>query len=413
MSRIELTVRELATRLLTRIRTRAPLLAAVLALAMLAAERGTLVHPLFAIESEPFTSFALVESWTGTFSLSGSGNGSGPGLNVTWQVSQSANGSVVLNQRQPPHPSGTEIAWRGPQTGSASVSDSYTHSTNCAGRADGAGSIAAPDLYPTLPQLVVFTNGTYLFVPGNLTVEAVLSFSGPCGGETQTHRIMWGPAGTRFQGPLPASGLVLSGSRQFRDVVPVFGYTPAEGAEIDWTFSWNLQPAASCTFSVAPTSRNHTASAGTGSIAVTASASTCPWTSTSTLPWVTITSGSGTGSGTATYAVAANTSTSPRTGTITVAGQTFTVSQDGATSSCTYSISPTTNQSFGAVGGMSSISVTPSAPLCTWTAFADQPWLTVNPASGVGPGTVTLTAAATTSVAVRTATATSPARPYR
>src|SRR5207244_2543834 len=85
------------------------------------------------------------------------------------------------------------------------------------------------------------------------------------------------------------------------------------------------------TFSINQTAQNFSASGGTGSVSVTASAS-CPWTAQSNAPsFITITSGaSGTGNGTVNYSVTANTSTSQRSGTMTIAGQTFTVMQDAA-----------------------------------------------------------------------------------
>ena len=85
-----------------------------------------------------------------------------------------------------------------------------------------------------------------------------------------------------------------------------------------------------CTFSISPTSQSFGSTGGSGSIAVTASGSTCAWSTANALSWVTITAGSGTGSGNATYTVASNPSTSPRDGTFTVAGNTFTVNQAGA-----------------------------------------------------------------------------------
>jgi formylglycine-generating enzyme required for sulfatase activity len=86
------------------------------------------------------------------------------------------------------------------------------------------------------------------------------------------------------------------------------------------------QAAATCIFSIDPTSRSHGAATGTGTVAVTAAAG-CEWAATSNDAWITITGGvSGSGAGTVTYGVTANT-TPPRSGTVTVAGQPFTVTQ--------------------------------------------------------------------------------------
>lgn len=84
-----------------------------------------------------------------------------------------------------------------------------------------------------------------------------------------------------------------------------------------------------CTYSISPTSQTFTSAANTGSVAVTASASSCAWSATSSVSWAAITSASGLGSSTVTFSVAANTGAA-RTGYLTVAGQTFTVTQSGA-----------------------------------------------------------------------------------
>jgi hypothetical protein len=86
----------------------------------------------------------------------------------------------------------------------------------------------------------------------------------------------------------------------------------------------------SCTYSISPSTRNHEAAGGTGSIGVTASEG-CTWTASSDASWITITSGSsGSGSGTVAYLVSPNPAPSPRSGTITAAGYQFTVDQEAA-----------------------------------------------------------------------------------
>jgi len=70
---------------------------------------------------------------------------------------------------------------------------------------------------------------------------------------------------------------------------------------------------------------------------------------------------------------------------VTIAGRTYTVRQD---SGCNITINPT-SQSVGAAGGTTSFGVV--APNgCTWTAKADDPWISVqgSSASGNGNGTV-------------------------
>jgi hypothetical protein len=73
----------------------------------------------------------------------------------------------------------------------------------------------------------------------------------------------------------------------------------------------------------------NSATAGGGSVNVTATAGTA-WTAVSNHGWITIISGqSGSGNGTVNFSVAANPGTTARVGTITVGGQTFTVTQAG------------------------------------------------------------------------------------
>jgi uncharacterized protein (TIGR03437 family) len=159
-----------------------------------------------------------------------------------------------------------------------------------------------------------------------------------------------------------------------------------------------------CSYTIAPASRSFTATAATGSVAVTADTG-CTWTAGSSASWITITSGSsGSGSGTVEYSVAANTGTSSRTGTLTIAGQTFTATQ-AAGSTCSYAIVPT-SASAPAGGTTGSVTVT-AASGCTWTAASTASWITITSgASGSGNGTVSYTVAASSSANPLTGTLT-------
>jgi len=159
-----------------------------------------------------------------------------------------------------------------------------------------------------------------------------------------------------------------------------------------------------CSYTIVPASRSFTATAATGSVAVTADTG-CTWTAGSSASWITITSGSsGSGSGTVEYSVAANTGTSSRTGTLTIAGQTFTATQ-AAGSTCSYAIAPT-SASAPAGGTTGSVTVT-AASGCTWTAASNASWITITSgASGSGNGTVSYTVAASSSANPLTGTLT-------
>jgi C1A family cysteine protease len=88
-------------------------------------------------------------------------------------------------------------------------------------------------------------------------------------------------------------------------------------------------PAATCSYTVAPTSGTFASAGGSGTASVTAGTG-CSWTAKSNVSWLKITAGAqGTGPGNVSYTASRNTSKNSRTGTMTIAGQTFTVTQSG------------------------------------------------------------------------------------
>jgi len=90
-----------------------------------------------------------------------------------------------------------------------------------------------------------------------------------------------------------------------------------------------LAAPAACVYTLAGTGTNFIASAGGGSVGLTAGVG-CGWTATSSTNWVYTTS-SGTGNGIVSYTFDANTTSLARSGTITVQGQTFTITQAAPT----------------------------------------------------------------------------------
>ncbi|MBF0317838.1 MAG: DUF1566 domain-containing protein [Nitrospirae bacterium] len=163
------------------------------------------------------------------------------------------------------------------------------------------------------------------------------------------------------------------------------------------------QDGTGCSYSLTPTGKQFTSSAGSDSVNVTTS-SGCTWSAAGNDGWIVVTSGSsGSGSGSVAYSVAANTTVSQRTGTMTIAGQTFTVTQDGI--SCTYSLSPT-SKTFTSSGGSDSVSLTTSTG-CTWGASSNVGWITLNSGSyNTGSGSVGYSVSANTGTAQRTGTIT-------
>jgi len=97
----------------------------------------------------------------------------------------------------------------------------------------------------------------------------------------------------------------------------------------DKSFTISQSGASSCTYSISPSSRSHSATGGSATVSVTCGGG-CSWGASSNKSWITVSGGSsGSGNGTVSYSVGTNSGSSSRTGTITIAGKTFTVSQSG------------------------------------------------------------------------------------
>jgi hypothetical protein len=149
-----------------------------------------------------------------------------------------------------------------------------------------------------------------------------------------------------------------------------------------------MQPAVSCSYTIAPTSQAFADGGGTGSVTVTAGAS-CEWSVTKDASWISITSDTnGTGSGTVRFSVGSN-SGPARSATLRIAGRTFTVTQ---AATCSFAIAPR-NQSIATGGGTGTVAVN-AANGCSWNATVNANWLTITSAtSGSGNGSITFSAA--------------------
>jgi len=77
---------------------------------------------------------------------------------------------------------------------------------------------------------------------------------------------------------------------------------------------------------------------------------------------------------------------------------------------CTYAISPTSH-TFEHAGGSLPVTVS-TPPGCAWAAMSPCDWVTLNPTSGIGPGTVTVTAAPFLGIGQRTCTLTLAGREF-
>jgi hypothetical protein len=165
-----------------------------------------------------------------------------------------------------------------------------------------------------------------------------------------------------------------------------------------------VQAAASCQFSLAPSSQTIAAAGGSSTIAVTATPG-CTWSVTGLPSWITVTSGtSGNGNGTVILSVAVNPAGMSRTAVLTVAGQTLTMTQQAG--GCSYSLDRA-SQTISAAGGAGTPIAITATPGCAWTATSSVTWITgVTPASGTGNGTVNFLVAANPNGTPRTGTLT-------
>jgi len=84
-----------------------------------------------------------------------------------------------------------------------------------------------------------------------------------------------------------------------------------------------------CAYSLTPSSRTHSPSAGVSNVAVTATAG-CSWVASANVSWIGVFAGQGSGNGEVQYSLDTNTATVARSGRITVAGKVFTLTQQGA-----------------------------------------------------------------------------------
>jgi hypothetical protein len=159
------------------------------------------------------------------------------------------------------------------------------------------------------------------------------------------------------------------------------------------------QNAATCNFTISPSTQSVAAGGATGSTTVTTTAG-CAWTAASNVTWITLTGeDEGSGSGPVTFTVAPSTSSSARTGTLSIAGRTFTVTQ--AANTCNFMLTPSSRTMTGTGGtGMISVSTTSG---CNWTAATTQSWISVN-ASGTTAGQANYTVQPNTTGSTRTGT---------
>ena len=148
-----------------------------------------------------------------------------------------------------------------------------------------------------------------------------------------------------------------------------------------------------CVVSIAAPNSTVPAAGGVGRVTV-ATDRECAWTATSDAGWLSITSAaSGQGEGFVDFRAAANPDPVARRAALTLNEQRAEVSQAGADCVVTLSAAGAT---IALAGGSGTIGVVASSPLCTWTASADVPWISISSATGKGSASVPFTVSATT-----------------
>jgi hypothetical protein len=174
------------------------------------------------------------------------------------------------------------------------------------------------------------------------------------------------------------------------------------GGSASHSVTQQAQPAATCSYTLQPTSQDHPFGGGPGSFTVTTQPN-CAWTASSNQGWAPTTS-SGTGNGSVSYTVQAN-SGGARQATITVSGGGGSAShgvtqQPQPTPACTYSVS-SGSQSFPANGGSGQFDVN-TQPNCNWSAQAGDPsWVNISSGSGSGSQRVTYSVSTNSSTSSR------------
>ncbi len=181
-----------------------------------------------------------------------------------------------------------------------------------------------------------------------------------------------------------------SGSYTWTRTVNVTGLAFATPAEP------NPPTAADTGLTISPLTRNMAIAGGSSAITTSGNA----WTASASDPWITLNATSGTAGRPVAYRVAANDQIGSRTGYVYVNGHVHTIIQAGASAG----VSPT-SVAQGPEGGAGEVAVEVDGA-ATWTVRPNNDWITVEPTSGAGSGTVAYQVAPYNEVATRSGTLT-------
>src|SRR5688572_25719149 len=138
-----------------------------------------------------------------------------------------------------------------------------------------------------------------------------------------------------------------------------------------------------CGVSVSGSGAPAPAGGGSGALTVTTERE-CAWSARSESSWISLGRAEGQGPATLTYSILPNPNGTLRRGNVAVGDQRVELSQEPA--ACRYEVSPSSAE-LGATGG--TIDVNVMAPGgCAWTAQVGESWLSLQPLTGTGAGTV-------------------------
>jgi hypothetical protein len=149
-----------------------------------------------------------------------------------------------------------------------------------------------------------------------------------------------------------------------------------------------------CTVSVAAENAAFPPSGGSGTVRITTNRE-CQWTARAEAPWITLSGGEGQGEESIRFTVASNADPASRNTAIVVNDQRLQIAQQGRP--CEFTLS-SNREVVDAAGGDRDIRVRTSSAQCTWTATANDSWITiVSGREGRGDGEVTFRVGAGTS----------------
>ena len=175
-----------------------------------------------------------------------------------------------------------------------------------------------------------------------------------------------------------------SGNGAFRLAVAANNGNARTGTVHAASETFTVQQAASCTYSIKPTSYN--ADRGPETITINVTAGTgCAWSTKTDATWVTVDAGStGSGNGIVRLVVQANNG-AERSTVVTIAGERFMLQQAG----CSYRLKPDDYHAGRRADDVDIDVITDAG--CAWTASSSVKWVTVTEgATGTGKGKVRL-----------------------